>query len=153
MNIQIISVGKIREDFWIKAEQEYLKRLNAQFKITHQELPAEKPSSTVSDEEIKKREAAKILKNIAANSIVIALDEKGREFSSPQLAEFLKPLRSQQIVFIIGGHLGLDQTVLERADFQISLSRLTFPHQMVRVFLAEQLYRVWCLWEGRRYHR
>lgn len=154
MNINIILVGKIKEDYWLEAEGEYLKRLKPYAKINILELK-EEPFKDINDrEKIKKKEAEKIKEKIKNTDFVIALHERGKEMESEKLAEFLEKKSSQGggITFIIGGPLGLDQSILDLADYHLSLSKLTFPHQMVRVILSEQIYRAVTIMNGKQYH-
>jgi len=143
MNIHIVTVGKLKEDYWRDAEVEYLKRLSPYAKISFTELKEEAFRSEQEREAIQKKEAEKILKAVPDNSILIALHERGKEVTSPELATLLekKTEQGQTLTFIIGGPLGLHESVLQKADQQLSLSKLTFPHNMVRTILLEQLYR------------
>lgn len=152
-NIHIITLGKLKEDYWKQAEAEYLKRLSPYAKIDMTELKEEAFNSEHEREEIQKKEAEKILKAIAPGDIVIALHERGKEMLSTELATTLEQ-KSQQgarLTFIIGGPLGLHESILAKADIQLSLSQLTFPHQMVRTILLEQLYRSVMIGKG-KYH-
>lgn len=154
MNIKIIALGKLKESYWREAEAEYLKRLRPYAKIELVEIP-EIPFRLEHDRErVTKQEAKTVLKKLAPDDIVIALDEHGKEFSSLQFAEFLriKSTHGERLVFIIGGSLGLHESVRKRAVHTISLSQLTFPHQMARVILLEQLYRAGTIQSGKQYH-
>jgi len=153
LNIHIIALGKLKESYWKSAEAEYLKRLSPYAKIEINELIEESFKSKKEREEIQKKEADKIFKHIGPNDIVIALHERGKEMLSTDLAKTLeqKSQQGSRLTFIIGGPLGLHESVLEKADVQLSLSQLTFPHQMVRTILLEQLYRSVMIGKG-KYH-
>jgi 23S rRNA (pseudouridine1915-N3)-methyltransferase len=152
-NIHILALGKLKEDYWTQAEAEYLKRLSPYAKIEITELKEEAFSSENEREEIQKKEAEKILKAIAPGDITIALHERGKEMLSTELATTLeqKSQHGDRLTFIIGGPLGIHESVLKKADLQLSLSQLTFPHQMVRTILLEQLYRSVMIGKG-KYH-
>jgi len=154
MNITIISVGKFKESYWREAAAEYEKRLGPYIKLTIHELIEESFGKDDPAEITKAKEAEKILKHIPDRSFVIALDEHGTEFSSVGFLEFLdkKTADGTHVVFVIGGPRGLHAAILERADATISFSQLTFPHQMMRVFLLEQLYRAITIMHGKSYH-
>jgi len=153
-NIQILCLGKLKENYWQEAELEYLKRLKPYAKIKLIELPEEPFRENDDTEIIKQKEAEKIKKNLPKDSLIIALHETGKEFSSKEMAEFLQAnsARGETIVFIIGGSLGLHESILKLAHKQISLSRLTFPHQMVRPILLEQIYRSGTILNNKKYH-
>ncbi len=153
-NIQIIAVGKLKESYWQEAEAEYRKRLKPYAKLTITELSEESFRESDDREKIKKLEAEKILKSVSVDAMLIACHEKGKELTSVDLAKFLqeKSIYGDELTFVIGGPLGLDQTILEKADHTLSLSALTFPHQMVRTILLEQLYRAGTILVGKTYH-
>lgn len=154
MKLQIIILGKYKEKYWAQAEQEYLKRLSAWFKIEITEIKEESFNEKDDKEKIKAKEADKILSKIPDNSFVIALDENGTEFTSELFADKFKNWQEneQNIVFILGGPLGLHSNILQKAKFKLSLSKMTFAHQMARVFLLEQLYRAQMINQNRKYH-
>ena len=154
MKIQIIVLGKYKEKYWAQAEQEYLKRLSAWFKVEITEIKEESFGDKDNKEKIKAKEADKILAKIPDNSFVIALDENGTEFDSVIFADKFKNWQEQgqNIVFILGGPLGLHSNVLQKASFKLALSKMTFTHQMARVFLLEQLYRAQMINQNRKYH-
>ncbi len=153
MNIKIVALGKLKESYWKNAEAEYFKRLSPYAKIEITELKEEAFKSEKEREEVQKKEAEKILKHIDTDDIVIALHEHGKEMRSTDLAKTLeqKSQQGNRLTFIIGGPLGLHETVLQKANLQLSLSQLTFPHQMVRTILLEQLYRSVMIGKG-KYH-
>lgn len=154
LNITILVLGKLKEKYWAEAEKEYLKRLSPYAKIKIIELPEEAFTEKDNVEIIKKKEANKIQKNLTQNSLVIALHERGKEMTSPDFANFLKnnSTKGENLVFIIGGPRGLHTDILNLADKKISLSQLTFPHQMVRTILLEQIYRSITIMQGKSYH-
>lgn len=159
MNITIISVGKIKEKYLKGAINEYSKRLSRYCKLKLIEVPDEKAPENLSQtemENIKDKEGEGILKNIKEGTYVIALDIKGKMISSEGLAKKLDALGIQgksNIVFIIGGSLGLSKNVLNRADFKLSFSPMTFPHQLMKVILLEQVYRGFRINKGEPYHK
>lgn len=159
MNITIISVGKIKEKYSKSAINEYSKRLNRYCKLKLIEVPDEKAPENLSQtemENIKDKEGEGILKNIKEGTYVIALDIKGKMISSEELAKKLDTLGIQgksNIVFIIGGSLGLSKNVLNRAHLKLSFSPMTFPHQLMKVILLEQVYRGFRINRGEPYHK
>lgn len=159
MNITIISVGKIREKYLKSAIGEYSKRLSRYCKLGFIEVADERAPENLSDtemENIKDKEGEGILKNVKEGAYVIALDIKGKMISSEELAEKLNILGVQgksNIVFIIGGSLGLSKGVLKRANYKLSFSPMTFPHQLMQVILLEQVYRGFRINRGEPYHK
>lgn len=159
MNIHLISVGKIKEKHFIQAIEEYAKRLSRYCKLSIIEVPDEKAPENLSDKEmdqVKKTEGENLLKNIKEGMYVIALDIKGKMLDSEAFAVHLKNLGvegNSNIAFIIGGSLGLSEEVLKRADFRLSFSPMTFPHQLMRVILLEQIYRGFRIIKGEPYHK
>ena len=141
MNITIISVGKVKEKYLRDAIEEYSKRLKRYCKLEILEVSDEKTPDNASEKEeiqIKVKEGEAILRYIKDNAFVIALDLKGKTVSSEELANFISDLGTKgksDLVFIIGGSLGLSQKVLERADYTLCFSKMTFPHQLFRVML------------------
>lgn len=159
MKIKIIGVGKIKENFFTQAISEYSKRLSRYCKLEITELLDEKTpdkcSETVTDG-ILKKEGARILSAIGEDEYVIALAIEGRKFTSEGLAQKLDSLMTYghgQITFIIGGSLGIDSTVKNRADLLLSFSDMTFPHQLMRVILLEQIYRAFRILNNEPYHK
>ena len=153
-NLRLITIGKYKEAYLKEAQVEYLKRLKPYAKITLTEL-TEEPFRTQADHaKSKQKEAEKILKLLDGDEIVIALHETGKEYTSFELAHFLttNSERGQTLTMIIGGPLGLDESIFKRANFQLSLSRLTLAHQMVRPLLLEQIYRAATIIRGKQYH-
>ncbi|CDF59012.1 23S rRNA (pseudouridine(1915)-N(3))-methyltransferase RlmH [Thermobrachium celere] len=159
MNIIIISVGKLKEKYLKEGINEYLKRLSKYAKVDIIEVPDEKAPDNLSPKEeelVKEKEGQGILKHIKDNMYVVALDIKGKQLSSEELAEFLSQralLGESSIAFIIGGSLGLSQSVLNRANYKLSFSKMTFPHQLMRLILLEQIYRGFRIINGEPYHK
>ncbi|WP_053955047.1 23S rRNA (pseudouridine(1915)-N(3))-methyltransferase RlmH [Inediibacterium massiliense] len=159
MNITIIGVGKVKEKYFTGAIDEYKKRLSRYCKINIIEVSDEKAPENLSDKEmenIKDIEGEKILKNIKDGMYVISLDIKGKMLSSEELAEKINGLGvsgNSHITFIIGGSLGLSKEVLKRSDYRLSFSPMTFPHQLMRVILLEQVYRGFRIIKGEPYHK
>ncbi|MCX7694233.1 MAG: 23S rRNA (pseudouridine(1915)-N(3))-methyltransferase RlmH [Caloramator sp.] len=159
MNITIISVGKLKEKYLKEGINEYLKRLSKYAKIDIVEVPDEKAPENLSKKEedmVKEREGQGILKYIKDNMYVVVLDIKGKQLSSEELADFLSQralLGESNIAFVIGGSLGLSQSVLNRANYKLSFSKMTFPHQLMRLILLEQIYRGFRIINGEPYHK
>ncbi len=159
MNIRVISVGRIKEKYLKSGIEEYLKRLQAYAKIEVIEVKDEsfvEPLSNKNIALIKEKEAERIKSNIPERYFVIALDRKGKQLSSIKLAALLKNqgLYNQgNVVFIIGGALGLADTIIQSADLILSFSQLTFPHQLARLILMEQIYRSFTIIRNEKYHK
>lgn len=159
MKISIICVGKIKEKFYRMALEEYTKRLSRYCKLEIIEVPDEKTPDNASDHEvtlIKDKEGERILKNIRKEAIVAALEIDGKMLSSEQLADKINQLGvagESHMQFIIGGSLGLSDHVLKEADMLLSFSKMTFPHQLMRVILLEQIYRSYRIIHGEPYHK
>lgn len=159
MKITIISVGKIKEKFYREAIAEYAKRLSSYCKFEIKELPDEKTPDRASSEterQIKEKEAERIIKAVDEKGYLIALAIHGRTYDSVQFSEHLEKLMitgNSHIQFVIGGSLGLSDRVLKLADEHISFSQLTFPNQLMRVILAEQIYRAYRIMNHEPYHK
>jgi 23S rRNA (pseudouridine1915-N3)-methyltransferase len=155
MKIKLIYVGKTSKRFLEDGEKEYTKRLKRYVPFEVVELPDIKNAKKRSEEEIKSLEAETILKHIKPNDLVILLDEKGKELTSVKFSKYIQKQfnsGSQGLVFIIGGPYGFSASVYERANDQLALSKLTFSHQMIRMFFIEQLYRALTILKGEPYH-
>lgn len=158
MEINIISVGKLKERYLQEGIDEFIKRLRPYSRIRIIELTDERIAANPSPKEqeaIKNKEGERILNSLEERSYVIALDVKGKPMSSEGLARSIQNLQVQgysSISFIIGGALGLSKEVLKRADYRLSLSHMTFTHQMVRLILIEQIYRAFKIIRGEPYH-
>lgn len=159
MRITIIGVGKIKEKYFSSAIEEYTKRLSRYCKLEIIEVTDEKTPDQASEAEenqIKKAEGARILKYIKDGTYTIALAIEGTMLSSTEMAAKLEQLAVNgisHITFIIGGSLGLSHEIMERADYKMSFSKMTFPHQLMRVVLLEQIYRVYRINSGEPYHK
>ncbi len=155
MKITILNVGKVRQSFVKEGEAEYLKRLKSALPIELVELGCEAPDS-MGPEAVKEREAGELLKKLAAYDFVVALDERGEQLSSEQFRFFLEKRMTsgkRSIAFVIGGAFGFSEKVRQRADAVLSLSALTFPHQVTRLLLVEQIYRAHTMMKGIAYHK
>lgn len=158
MKITVISVGKLKEKYLIDGIKEYAKRLSKFTKVEEVSIPDEPIKDKDSDalnEEIKIKEGKKILQLID-KSYVIALDLKGKMLDSVELADKILEIQSyhsSNITFIIGGSLGLSKEVLERADFRLCFSKMTFPHQLMKLILFEQIYRAFKINNNETYHK
>lgn len=159
MNITIISVGKLKEKYLKDAIAEYSKRLTRYCKLDIIELQDEKTPDNASEKEeelIKEKEGKAILSKIKENAFVIAMDLKGKQLTSEEFARFIENqgvVGNSNIVFIIGGSLGISQEVLKRANQKICFSKMTFPHQLFRVMLLEQIYRGFRIMKNEPYHK
>lgn len=159
MRITVVGVGKIKEKYLTMAIDEYAKRLSRYCKLEIIELADEKTPDNASEAEelqIKKKEGERILKHIKDGAYVIALAIEGKQLSSTELADKMQSLGvngESNLVFVIGGSLGLDQEVLKRADYLLSFSKMTFPHQVMRMILLEQVYRGFRIINGEPYHK
>lgn len=159
MHISIICIGKLKEKYWVQAVAEYSKRLSAYCSLDIIELKEAKlPDKAGAAEEsvVKETEGREILKRLKDNMYVITLEVKGKMLSSEKLADKVQQLGlsgNSNVVFIIGGSLGLSEEVSRRADFKLSFSEMTFPHQMMRVILLEQVYRSFKMIRGETYHK
>lgn len=159
MKITCVTVGKIKEAYFTGAIAEYQKRLSRYCKLEIIELPDEKTpdnASEAQEQQIKEKEGERILKVLKDDAYVIALAIEGKMPDSVELSQKLERLGVQgvsHIMFIIGGSLGLSREVLKRADEKLSFSRMTFPHQLMRVILLEQIYRGYRIMKGEPYHK
>ncbi|WKA58583.1 23S rRNA (pseudouridine(1915)-N(3))-methyltransferase RlmH [Planococcus shenhongbingii] len=159
MNISIISVGKLKEKYLKSGIEEYTKRLGSYAKINEIEVADEKAPEQLSDadmEIVKKKEGDRILAKVSPDAYVIALAIDGKMKTSEQLAKDIESLMTygrSKIVFVIGGSLGLHDEVLKRADEKLSFSKMTFPHQLMKLILVEQVYRAFRIMKGEPYHK
>lgn len=159
MNINIITVGKLKEKYLKEAVSEYSKRLSKYCRLDIIEVPDEKAPENMSqaeEESVKVKEGQAILKYIKNDAHVIALAIDGKMLSSEAFADFINDLGikgKSNIAFVIGGSLGLSDEVLKRADYKLSFSPMTFPHQLMRVILMEQIYRGYRIIKGEPYHK
>lgn len=159
MNITIISVGKLKEKYLKQGINEYLKRLSTYAKVKIVEVADEKAPETLSEkeeEEVKQKEGERILGKISPDTYVITLDLQGKMITSEQLAGKLDELATygkSKVAFVIGGSLGLSETVRKRSNYALSFSKMTFPHQLMRLILLEQVYRGFRIMRGEPYHK
>ena len=159
MKITLVTVGKIKEKFFEDAIKEYSKRLSRYCKLEIVEVADEKTPDGASETlnaQIKEKEGQRILSLIRDDAYVIALAIEGKMLDSEELAERIEKLGVSgisQIVFVIGGSLGLSAQVMKRADYALSFSRMTFPHQLMRVVLLEQIYRSYRIMNHQPYHK
>ena len=159
MNVTVIAVGKLKEKYWQDAVKEYSKRLGkyCRFNIVEVRESLLRGNPSAADEEaVKIAEGQEILSKIKSSDYVITLEIKGKGLSSTELAKRIDDLAimgKSSIVFVIGGSLGLSQEVSRRADFKLSFSSMTFPHQMMRVILLEQIYRSFKIIRNETYHK
>ena len=158
MKIRVIAVGKLKEKYWTEAVKEYSKRLSSycDLEITEIKESRQQGEGAAAEAKVMEEEGRDILSKINKTSYVITLEVKGKRLSSLGLAEKINELGlsgQSEIVFVIGGSLGLDPAVSQRADFKLSFSDMTFPHQMMRVFLLEQVYRSFKIIRGETYHK
>ncbi|NLG81460.1 MAG: 23S rRNA (pseudouridine(1915)-N(3))-methyltransferase RlmH [Bacilli bacterium] len=159
MKIKIICVGKIKEKYLISGIDEYLKRLSGYVKLEFIEVNDEKAPDTLSEAElnqIKELEGKRILSKIAENDYVVALAIEGKQKSSEEFATFFTNhmnYYNSDIVFIIGGSNGLGTNVYKRANELLSFSKMTFPHQLMRIILLEQIYRAYKIINNETYHK
>ncbi|MBM7409072.1 23S rRNA (pseudouridine(1915)-N(3))-methyltransferase RlmH [Methanococcus maripaludis] len=159
MNVTIISVGKIKEKYLSDAIIEYSKRISRYSKLDIIEVADEKTPENPSDVEkskILEKEAERILKYLKKDSFLITLEILGKELTSEDLAKKINDLSisgKSDITFIIGGSLGLSNNISEISDFKLSFSKMTFPHQLMRVILLEQIYRSFRIISGEPYHK
>lgn len=159
MKITIISVGKIKEKYYRDAIKEYEKRLSRYCKLEIIEVDDEKTPDKAGDaleDQIKAKEAERILKHIKDDAYLITLEINGEMYNSEELAQKIEKLGTQgvsHIQFVIGGSLGLHNNICTRADFHLSFSKMTFPHQLMRVILLEQIYRSYRIINREPYHK
>ena len=155
MKITLLTIGKTEDKYLLEGIDKYLKRLKHYIQFSISELPELKNTKNLSEDLQKSKEAELIFKEITSADHVILLDEKGTEFSSVQFADFLnkKTISNvQHLIFIVGGPYGFDGSIYNRANGKISLSQMTFSHQMIRLFFVEQMYRAFTILKGEPYH-
>lgn len=159
MKITLITVGKIKEKYFTDAIAEYAKRLSRYCKLEIVEVADEKTPDNASEgleNQIKEKEGERIFSKVPDNAYVVALAIDGKQLSSEELADKMEKWNVNgvsHLVFIIGGSLGLTQKVLNRADYSLSFSKMTFPHQLMRVILLEQIYRSFRIRNHEPYHK
>lgn len=155
MKIQCWSVGKDHESMVKAGVEEFTKRVSRYYRVEWNIIPVPRNAGMLSEIDLKKKEAETILQWLDKDDYLILLDEKGKQLSSEDLATFIQKRANEstrKLVFLIGGAYGVDAAVSKRADFTWSLSKLVFPHQLVRLILAEQLYRACTIIKNEKYH-
>ncbi|KHJ38780.1 ribosomal RNA large subunit methyltransferase H [Pedobacter glucosidilyticus] len=155
MKITLLTVGKTEDKYILEGIEKYLKRLKHYIKFEIIEIPELKKTKSLSEDQQKSKEAEIIFKQLNHTDHVVLLDERGKELSSMHFADFMnkKMIGSvQQLVFIVGGPYGFDASLHQRAQDKLSLSKMTFSHQMVRLFFVEQVYRAFTILKGEPYH-
>lgn len=156
MNIKIIAVGKLKEKYSKDAIEEFKKRLSAYCSLSLVEIPAQEIKDDNMAKKYMELEGQKILTAIKSEAYVITLEIKGNQLSSEDFAKKIKDLSNEghnEIVFVIGGANGLSKEVSERANYKLSFSKMTFTHQLIRIFLYEQIYRAFKIINNENYHR
>lgn len=155
MKIYFWSVGKMHESYTKEGVELFTKRISHYYPVEWRIFPSAKNAGNLSEEQIKKSEAVALLINLENEDILIALDENGKQWNSMEVADFLQQKANKStknIIFLIGGAYGLHESVLKKANHKWSLSKLVFPHQLVRLILAEQIYRACTIIRNEKYH-
>lgn len=155
MKIRLISVGKPHDTYVKAGITDFTQRISKYFKVDWVIIPSAKNAASISVQALKKAEAPLILSQIDKDDYLILLDERGKQFSSTELASLLQQKANEshkQLVFLIGGAFGIDESVANRAQLTWSLSSLVFPHMLVRLILSEQLYRACTIIRNEKYH-
>lgn len=155
MKISFWSIGKAHEGYVKSGIDDFTKRLSNYFPVQWNIIPVPKNAGLLSETELKKREAAIVLGLLKEDDYLVALDERGKSLTSEGLANLIQQRANEStrhLVFLIGGAFGLDEAVLKAAKLKWSLSDLTFPHQLVRLVLAEQVYRACTILRNEKYH-
>ncbi len=155
MKIQFWSLGKSHDKYVNEGINDFTKRINKYFPAEWIIIPPVKNAGVLSDIDLKKAEAISIQSYLQKEDYLILLDERGKQISSPDLAKLLQQLANEsnkRIIFLIGGAFGVDDTIFKRANFTLSLSKLVFPHMLVRLMLSEQIYRACTILRNEKYH-
>ena len=154
MKIAIINIGKTASKSVSELENDYFGRLKHYCNFENISIPAIKNAKNFSTEELKKEEGKLILKSISNDDFIVLLDEKGKNFTSLEFAQWVEKQQyiAKRLIFIIGGAFGFSKEIYDRANFLLSLSKMTFSHQIVRAIFAEQLYRAMTIIKGEKYH-
>jgi 23S rRNA (pseudouridine1915-N3)-methyltransferase len=159
MNITILCVGHLKENYWKEAEAEYLKRLQAYARVSVVELddlPTKEKNSPKEEAQVKEKEGERILSRLKPSDFVCLLDLGKAEPTSPEFALEMKKMLERggaNLTFVIGGSLGLGDNIKKRGNASVTLSKLTFPHQLARIVLLEQIYRNFKILSGEPYHK
>jgi 23S rRNA (pseudouridine1915-N3)-methyltransferase len=155
MKISFWSIGKANEPYIKTGVDEFTRRIARYFKVEWTIIPVPKNAATLSEMDLKRKEGEVILEWLKKDDYLVALEERGKQMSSEGLASFIQARANEStkhIIFLIGGAYGIDEAVLKRADYKWSLSQLVFPHQLVRLILAEQVYRACTILRNEKYH-
>jgi 23S rRNA (pseudouridine1915-N3)-methyltransferase len=155
MKIQFWSIGKNNEPYIKPGVEEFTGRIARYFKVEWKIISVPKNAASLSEIDLKKKEGEIISGLLTKDDCLVALDERGKQMSSEGLSNFLQARANEsikQLIFLIGGAYGIDEAVLKRADYKWSLSQLVFPHQLVRLILAEQVYRACTILRNEKYH-
>jgi 23S rRNA (pseudouridine1915-N3)-methyltransferase len=155
MKIQLWSIGKTHDPDFKNAIEDFTSRIGRYYPVQWQIIPNIKNAATLSPEDLKKKEAVVLMQLLSKDDYLVLLDERGKNIDSPQLANLIQSRANEstrQLIFLIGGAFGVDPSIMQRANFSWSLSKLIFPHQLVRLILAEQVYRACTILRNERYH-
>lgn len=155
MKITLWTIGRPNEAYVKEGVEEFTKRISRYYPVDWTIIPAPKNAALLSETDLRKKEAELVMQWLKPDDYLVALDENGRQISSEGLAQFLQQRSNESIknlIFLIGGAFGLDDLLLSKAKFRWSLSQLTFPHQLVRLILAEQIYRACTILRNEKYH-
>jgi 23S rRNA (pseudouridine1915-N3)-methyltransferase len=155
MKIQFWSIGKTNEPYVKSGVEDFTKRISNYFKVEWNIIPVPKNAGMMSEMDLKKKEGELVLQWLNKDDYLVVLDERGKQLSSEGLAEFIQARANEstkKIIFLIGGAFGVDDLIFKRANFKWSLSQLVFPHQLVRLILAEQVYRACTILKNEKYH-
>jgi 23S rRNA (pseudouridine1915-N3)-methyltransferase len=155
MKVSLWAIGKNHEPYIKEGTEEFTKRISRYFSIDWNIIPVPKNAAILSEMDLKKKEAETILQWLRPDDYLVALDEKGKQLTSEGLAKLIETRTNEStknLVFLIGGAFGLDKQILSKANFTWSLSQLTFPHQLVRLILTEQIYRACTILRNEKYH-
>jgi len=155
MKIQLWSVGKAHESYVKEGVEDFTKRISKYYPVQWRIFSPARQTTNSLESDIKKTEAQTILHALQKDDYLVLLDERGKQISSPQLATFIETRANnsiKQLIFLIGGAFGVDETIASRANFTWSFSPLVFPHQLVRLMLAEQVYRACSIIKNEKYH-
>ena len=155
MKIQLWSIGKIHEAYVKIGVEDFTRRIEKYFPVEWVIIPTPKNAGMLSEADLKKKEAETLMNWLQTDDYLVLLDERGKQFSSEQLAAFLQTRANEstkKLIFLIGGAYGVDEKIFKRANLTWSLSKLVFPHQLVRLILAEQLYRACSILRNEKYH-
>ena len=155
MKIQFWAIGKNHEPYVKAGVEDFTRRISKYYPVEWNIIPVPKNAGMMSEMDLKKKEGEIILAWLKKDDFMVALDEHAKELTSEKLAEFIQARANESIkalVFVVGGAFGLNETVLRKANYKLSLSQLTFPHQLVRLILAEQVYRACSIIRNEKYH-